>query len=76
MVGTELWTENPALVVPLAFRRVVTVWSMCRAGMGGYACWPDAGGLNDQSAWLMDAFSVLAAAQSEWEEAERRRRKR
>lgn len=44
--------------------------------MGGYASWPDAGGLNDQSAWLMDAFAVLAAAQSEWEETERRRQRR
>jgi hypothetical protein len=27
--------------------------------MGGIAHWPDAGGVNDQAAWVVDGFAVL-----------------
>lgn len=30
--------------------------------MGGTAFLPDAGGFNDQSAWLMDAFGIIDGA--------------
>ncbi len=29
------------------------------AGWGGVAHWPDAGGVNDQAAWVVDGFAVL-----------------
>jgi hypothetical protein len=37
----------------------------CRSGMGGISCWPDAGGVSDQAAWIFDAFAVLGAAAAE-----------
>jgi hypothetical protein len=41
---------------------VVGLYLRCRGPNGGYACLPDAGGFNDQCAWLMDAFDVVAGA--------------
>jgi hypothetical protein len=32
--------------------------------MGGIAHWPDAGGVNDQAAWVVDGFAVLASAEA------------
>ncbi len=37
----------------------VRLWAACRGGMGGIAHWPDAGGVNDQAAWVVDGFAVL-----------------
>ena len=37
---------------------------ICRGGMG-YALLPDAGGVNDQAAWLLDAFAHLGALEAE-----------
>jgi hypothetical protein len=42
-----------------------------RSGTGGIAIWPDAGGLNDQSAWVLDAFGTLSGANAKMEEIER-----
>jgi hypothetical protein len=39
----------------------VNLFVQCRSGTGGYACLPDAGGMNDQGAWLMDAFEIIEA---------------
>jgi len=44
---------------------VVRLWSLCRSPMGGVAHLPDGGGVADQSAWLMDAFAIMSAAESE-----------
>lgn len=44
---------------------LVRLWALCRGGMGGYAAWPDAGGINDQAAWTVQAFGVLAALDDE-----------
>ena len=38
---------------------------MCEGGMGGYSAWPDAGGVNDQAAWMIDAFSILTTADAQ-----------
>lgn len=39
--------------------RVVTLWRRSQGGMGvGWL--PEAGGINAQPAWLMEAFNVLA----------------
>jgi hypothetical protein len=32
--------------------------------MGGIAHWPDAGGVNDQAAWVVDGFAVLAGTEA------------
>lgn len=38
------------------------LFNMSQGGMGGFAALPDPGGLNDQAAWLLDAFNILAGA--------------
>jgi hypothetical protein len=40
--------------------------------MGSIAHWPDAGGVNDQAAWVVDGFAVLAGADAQME-GERRK---
>jgi hypothetical protein len=35
---------------------------MCRDPWGGFRHLPDPGGVNNQSAWLMDAFEIVGAA--------------
>jgi hypothetical protein len=32
--------------------------------MGGIAHWPDAGGVNDQAAWVVDGFAVLESVEA------------
>ncbi len=48
---------------------MVELWSFCRAaGEGATGCYahlPDRGGINDQSAWLMQAFRIIEGAISE-----------
>lgn len=57
------WLHNPVLIQPLAWRRVVQLFDLSRGGMGrGWL--PEAGGTNDQPAWLMQAFNVLAGEQA------------
>jgi hypothetical protein len=73
-VADEAWPENPALVVPRCFADFVALWDVCRGGMGGVSHWPDAGGVGDQAAWVVDAFGILARTAGEWDEADRRRR--
>jgi hypothetical protein len=33
--------------------------------MGGIAHWPDAGGVSDQAAWVVDAFAALGGIGAE-----------
>jgi hypothetical protein len=40
--------------------------------MCGIAHWPDAGGVNDQAAWLVDGFAVLAGAEAMMEGEKRK----
>ena len=73
MAGTA-WAENPRIVLDTAWASFVRLWASCRAGMGGIANWPDAGGVADQAAWVVDAFAVLGGIDAELDEDERRRR--
>ena len=58
-----LWLRNPKHLLPRAWMLAVVAWRQSQGGMGrGWL--PDAGGLNDQSAWLMEAFGVLSAEES------------
>ena len=69
MLG-ETYHANPSdLVEPWALT-VVATWAQCR-GEFGLQHLPDAGAINDQAAWLLDAFSVCAAAEAELVRAER-----
>lgn len=63
MLGTTYRT-NPRDLVPPWAMSVVHLWAACR-GEYGLAYLPDAGGMNDQPAWTMDAFSVCAGADAE-----------
>ena len=44
---------------------------VCRGAMG-YALLPDAGGVNDLAAWLLDALAQLSAMETTAEEAARK----
>jgi len=46
-------------VIAEPWQAFVRLWAACRGGMGGIAHWPDAGGVNDQAAWVVDGFAVL-----------------
>jgi hypothetical protein len=52
------------------------MWFACRGGEGGIAHWPDAGGVADQAAWIVDAFTVLGGLNAKMEDDERKRRQR
>jgi hypothetical protein len=56
---------NPRRLVTPEWLEVLRLWRLCQSGLGGYAHWPDAGGVNDQSAWLLDAFALLASLEAE-----------
>jgi hypothetical protein len=64
LVGGDAWPGNPRLVITEPWQAFVRLWAACRGGMGGIAHWPDAGGVNDQAAWVVDGFAVLAGAEA------------
>lgn len=67
MVNGERWRINPRVCLPAVYFHVVRLWFRCRGGMGGLAHLPERGGLNDQPAWLMEAFNHLANTEAELE---------
>jgi len=74
LVCGEAWAgDNPRLVVPQEFHEFIRLWSACR-GESGIAHWPDAGGLGDQAAWVVDAFAALAGLDYAMREADRKQR--
>jgi hypothetical protein len=44
---------------------IVRLWRAYQGGGFGGGYLPDAGGLNDQAAWLIDAFSILTNAEQD-----------
>ncbi len=66
VAGVE-WPENPRHTLADEWWEFVRLWDACRGGMGGVQTWPDAGGVADQAAWVVDAFRVLAAANADLE---------
>jgi hypothetical protein len=42
--------------------------------MGGIGCWPDAGGVADQAAWVVDAFAMLGGLDARMDDEQRRLR--
>jgi len=69
--GVEiLWLRNPRHLLPRAWVLAVAAWRHSQGGMGrGWL--PEGGGINDQPAWLIDAFSILAAEDARIEKRER-----
>lgn len=72
--AAEPWKgDNPRLAVPRPWHDFVRLWAACR-GEAGVAHWPDGGSLNDQAAWIVDAFATLAGIDAGWRETERQAR--
>lgn len=65
-----LWRGNPARAVPPGALHVVRLYCRSQGGMAPGPL-PEAGGVNDQPAWLMAAFGLLAAYEAAWEERPR-----
>jgi hypothetical protein len=58
-----LWLRNPRHLLPAAWGRVVAAFNLSRGGMGrGWL--PEGGGVNDQPAWMIEAFSILAGEEA------------
>ena len=73
LVGGEVWPgDNPRLAIALEWQDFVRLWAACRSE-NGIAHWPDAGGLNDQAAWVVDGFAVLSSLSERWTQASRAR---
>lgn len=53
------WRVNPRIACPPGAFHAVRLWDRSRGGMAPGPL-PEAGGVNDQPAWLMAAFGVLA----------------
>ena len=56
--------------MPAWATEVAHLWNMCR-GEFGMLHLPDAGGMNDQPAWTMDAFNTCGAADAELRKLEK-----
>jgi hypothetical protein len=69
VLGVTYQTNPADLVQPWA-NHIVNLCNMC-AGEFGLAHLPDPGGLNDQSAWLMDAINICRSVGAKLSEAER-----
>lgn len=61
----QVYERNPRSMVPAGLWDVIRTWMRCRGGEFGGGLLPDGGGVNDQAAWLMDAFDMLAGAEAE-----------
>jgi hypothetical protein len=70
LVGGQEWAENPRIIVQAGWHEFVRLWGTCR-GDAGIAHWPDAGGIGDQAAWVIDAFGLLESLNAEMSKAER-----
>jgi hypothetical protein len=66
--GTQ-WRRNPRLVIRPIIFHIVRLWNRSRGEMGPSHL-PDAGGVNDQAAWLMGAFSILDGANAEMQKSD------
>ena len=63
-----LWRGNPLRAAPPGALHAVRLYYRQKGGMGP-GTMPDAGGINDQAAWLLTAFSMLAGFEEAWEKA-------
>jgi hypothetical protein len=55
----ERFGENPKRLVRAAETAMVRLWSYCRPGMGGPRLLPDAGGVQDQCAVMLEALAIM-----------------
>ena len=67
-----LWWRNPRHLLPRPWLHLVGLWRLSQGGMGrGWL--PGAGGVNDQPAWLLEAFNILSAEDARIDKMERER---
>lgn len=62
IIGDEEFADNPAAGVTAEHQHVAALWQAWRGGEFGGGPLPDPGGVNDQAAWLFDAFAVMERA--------------
>ena len=60
------WRGNPAKAVPPAALHVVRLYYRAKGGMAP-GPFPDPGGVNQQAAWLLSAFGLLAGFEEAWD---------
>lgn len=60
-IDGHLYPTNPRHLVTRGTWDYVALWQQCRSGMGGYAAWPDGGGVLNQAALTLEAFETLDA---------------
>jgi hypothetical protein len=63
-VLNAIYKHNPLHLLDHGHVAVHGLWRQCQGGFG-LAALPDAGGINDQAAWTLDAFSIMNAADAE-----------
>lgn len=73
LYGVE-YAENPRFTTPRVFVHIVRLWRRCSGGMGGTPVLPEPGGVNQQAAWLMTAFTILDAEEARLGDLERDQR--
>jgi hypothetical protein len=60
LVGGRVYEHNPRRLLTPADHAMVRVWLACRpSGMGGARLLPDAGGVLDQAAVMLDALGIM-----------------
>ncbi len=59
MIDGVTYDENPRDWVGSEWLDVVRLYRLCGWGGMGPGLLPDAGGINAQAAWLMDAFLIV-----------------
>lgn len=62
------WVGNPGKAAAPGALHAVRLYYRHKGGMAPGPL-PDAGGVNDQSAWLMAAFGMLGAFEAAWDDA-------
>lgn len=63
----EPWEgDNPRLAIAEPWHDFVALWGACR-GEAGMAHWPDAGGVGDQAAWVVESFAILSGLSARWD---------
>lgn len=61
----DLWQFNPRWVVTDGEKEMVRLWAM-GGGLDGVSHLPEAGGLLDQAAVMVDAFAIITSAAAAW----------
>jgi hypothetical protein len=66
------WWCNPRHLLPRAWMTVVALWRQSQGGMArGWL--PEAGGVNGQPAWLIEAFGLLGAEEARLDKLRQRK---